>query len=108
MIHLHVDCPALSRQATVHYLPLVERPVPTVAEVLQQGKLHHSAGQLADAVRCYQAVVQADPANFDARYLLGAALHSAGQLDPANLGQSDSARSLNRRVSATVRFEEEP
>ena len=32
----------------------------------------------------------------------------AGQLDPADLGRSDSARSLNRRVSATVRFEEDP
>jgi len=32
----------------------------------------------------------------------------AGQLDPADLSRSDSARTLNRRVSATVRFEEDP
>lgn len=32
----------------------------------------------------------------------------AGQLDPADLSRSDSARTLNRRVTATVRFEEDP
>lgn len=32
----------------------------------------------------------------------------AGQLDPADLRRSDTARTLNRRVTATVRFEEDP
>jgi outer membrane protein OmpA-like peptidoglycan-associated protein len=32
----------------------------------------------------------------------------AGNLDPAELGQSEKARSLNRRVTVTVRLEDEP
>ncbi|HEY6983721.1 OmpA family protein [Reyranella sp.] len=32
----------------------------------------------------------------------------AGQLDPLNLGNTDNARSMNRRVSVAVRLEEEP
>ena len=32
----------------------------------------------------------------------------AGNLDPAEMGQTERARSLNRRVTVTVRLEDEP
>ena len=32
----------------------------------------------------------------------------AGNLDPAEMGQTEKARSLNRRVTVTVRLEDEP
>jgi outer membrane protein OmpA-like peptidoglycan-associated protein len=32
----------------------------------------------------------------------------SGNLDPAELGQSEKARSQNRRVTVTVRLEDEP
>ncbi len=45
--------------------------MPTIAETLAQAKTHHNAGRLRDAEVCYQQVVQADAANFEAHLLLG-------------------------------------
>ena len=46
--------------------------MPSIPEVLAQAKACHRAGQLPDAERIYREVLQADAANAEAYYLLGA------------------------------------
>src|SRR5205809_3933080 len=51
--------------------------------VLQQGVDHHQAGRLAEAERCYRAVLQAEPANPDALHLLGVIAYQVKQWQAA-------------------------
>ena len=57
--------------------------MPSVAETLAQAQALHRAGQLPDALRHYQRVLQADPANVEAHFLLGVASHGLGQASEA-------------------------
>ena len=55
----------------------------TVADTLVQAKAHHCAGQLQDAERAYARIVQVDPTNVEAHYLLGVTRHALGKLPEA-------------------------
>ena len=51
--------------------------------LFKQGLAHQHLGQLAQASRCYEQVLQADPRHFDALYLLGTACAQQGRLEQA-------------------------
>jgi predicted O-linked N-acetylglucosamine transferase (SPINDLY family) len=53
------------------------------AEILERAKQLHGAGQLPAAVPLYHQVLEADPANGEAYFLLAAAQHGLGQLSEA-------------------------
>jgi hypothetical protein len=67
--------------------------VPTVDETLAQAKVHHNAGNLSQAALLYQQVVDADAANVEAHFLLGAARHGLGQ-PPEAIGSLTEALRL--------------
>lgn len=52
-------------------------------QTLKQGIALHDAGQLGDAARCYQAVLEEDPGNVDALYLMSVLASHAGELEMA-------------------------
>jgi hypothetical protein len=54
--------------------------MPTLAETLQQARLCHHAGDLRQAERLYQQVVQADGQRPDVCLLLGQACQGLGKL----------------------------
>jgi len=43
----------------------------SIAQLLQQGRLHHQQGQPDLAETCYRQILERQPRNFDAAYLLG-------------------------------------
>jgi protein O-GlcNAc transferase len=53
----------------------------TAAEWLQQGKVRHRAGQIAEAEQCYRAALAMDESHVETRYLLGIACHLLGRPD---------------------------
>ncbi len=55
----------------------------SAAEILERAKQLHTAGQLPAAVPLYHQVLQADPNNGEAYFLLASAQHGLGQLDAA-------------------------
>ena len=55
----------------------------TPAQALALALQYHRAGDLPRAQQIYAQILQADPANADARYLLGSACHGLGRLDEA-------------------------
>lgn len=60
-----------------------------IAEALTTALQHHQAGQLAEAQRLYQAILQQQPHHPNALYLLGLIAHQTGQLSIAiNLYQA--------------------
>lgn len=50
-----------------------------VEKELKRGLVYHQEGRLGDAARCYQAVLEADPANVDALNLMSVLANVAGQ-----------------------------
>ncbi len=78
-------------------------------QLLQQGRDHHDAGNLRGAAEHYQRVLQSNPRNDTALYLLGCVLHQAGNsVQAVNLLQSAIAIGTNdcehRNALATVLF----
>jgi protein O-GlcNAc transferase len=57
--------------------------VPTIAETFAQAKACHLAGDLTSAEHLYQQVIQADSANVEAHFLLGAAFYGLGKANEA-------------------------
>ena len=57
--------------------------MPTVDEILQQGKAHHRAGDLHAAERLYRQAVEIDADSLEAHYLLGTVSHALGRPDAA-------------------------
>lgn len=51
--------------------------------ILQRGIELHGAGELGDAARCYQAVLEVDPGNVDALYLMSVLAAHTGHLELA-------------------------
>src|SRR4051812_10900070 len=51
--------------------------------LLHEGVAHHQAGRLAEAERCYRAVLAADPRQPDALHLLGVVAYQVNQWQPA-------------------------
>ncbi len=78
--------------------------VATVAETLVQAKAHHCAGQLQDAERSYARIVQVDPGNVEAHYLLGVARHALGKLPEAAASLSESIRLSPQHAEAHHRL----
>jgi Flp pilus assembly protein TadD len=66
--------------------------VSSVAELLEQGKAHQRAGRLRDAEPLYEQAAGADPANFEAHYLLGTTLHGLGKAKEALTSLEEAAR----------------
>ena len=62
--------------------------MPTLDEILQQGKSHHRAGDLHGAERCYRQAVEMDADSLEAHYLLGAVSHALDRPDAAVAGLS--------------------
>lgn len=60
--------------------PKERRQKAEVTNWLRQGFEAHQAGQLAEARRCYEAVLAAEPRQFDAQHLLGVVLGQQGQV----------------------------
>ena len=56
-----------------------EQQTVTLAEAIQLGLEHHQAGQLPEAERIYQQVLQLDPNNSEALHLLGVIAHQVGK-----------------------------
>ncbi len=56
-----------------------ETNVTTVSEALALAKAKHSAGRLREAEQFYREVLQADPVNIEALYLLGVVCHVLGK-----------------------------
>jgi protein O-GlcNAc transferase len=50
-----------------------------VAKRLDQGLEHHRAARLAEAARCYQDILEAEPDHADALHLLGVIAHQLGE-----------------------------
>ena len=59
----------------------VTPPPVSIQALVQQGLVLQQQGRLQDASRCYDAVLRADPANFDALHLLGTILIQVGQAE---------------------------
>lgn len=78
--------------------------MPTVAEVLAEGLVHHRAGRLPEARRIYRHVLAFDRAQPDALHLLGALELEAGEIDlaAAFLEQAVAAVPDNAIVQANL------
>jgi predicted O-linked N-acetylglucosamine transferase (SPINDLY family) len=60
------------------------RPVDTsILDVIKTAMEHHQAGRLPQAAAIYQKILQTEPANQQALYLLGAISHQTGQFETA-------------------------
>ena len=57
--------------------------MPTIAELFQLAARHHQGGNLAQAEPLYRQVLQADPANALANYMLGLLAHQSGHHEAA-------------------------
>ena len=55
----------------------------TIPEALAIAIQHHQGGRLQAAEQIYRRILEADPANAKAYYLLGAACQGLGKLDEA-------------------------
>ena len=56
--------------------PQTQKPAAAALQAkLNQGMALHRQGKLADAARCYEAVLQRQPNHFDALHLLGVIAH---------------------------------
>jgi predicted O-linked N-acetylglucosamine transferase (SPINDLY family) len=66
--------------------------VSTIAETFAEAKAHHRAGDLRTAEQFYRRVLQAEPANVEAHYLLGAACHGLGKTNEAIMHLSQAVR----------------
>lgn len=66
--------------------------MPTVAEVLALGLDHHRAGRREHAERAYLGVIEFDPDQSDAHYLLGQLAHERGQ-------HAEAADRIGRAIS---------
>jgi tetratricopeptide (TPR) repeat protein len=55
----------------------------TISAALAQAKAYHRAGELQVAEKLYRQIVQVDPAQGEAYYLLGTLCHALGKLDEA-------------------------
>ncbi len=71
--------------------------VSSVADLLEQAKAFHMAGDARTAEQFYRRVLEADPTHAEAHYLLGAACVALGQADDAlaNLRQSIALEPTN-------------
>ncbi len=78
--------------------------MPTVAEVLAEGLVHHRAGRWPEARRIYRRVLAFDRAQPDALHLLGALELEAGAIDlaAAFLGQAVAAVPDNAIAQANL------
>lgn len=111
----------LARLFTRAVAPAAENP--ELTEWLQQGYRSQHAGDLAAADRCYRRVLERDPGNVDAHYLLGALLGQHGEPAAAvgHLQQAIAAKadfgdahaalgnvylSLGERAAATASYEQ--
>ncbi len=65
------------------FLNYIERSMSTnsstIANLLQQGRLHHNANRLSQAEQCYFKILNTDPSHSEALHLLGLIAHQSGQ-----------------------------
>ena len=72
----------------------------TIDEAIALARAHHSAGRPQDAVQLCKQVLQADPNNAEACYLLGQAFHSLAAMDEAIQYLNDAVRLKPDHVDA--------